>query len=335
VAPTGPTSADSVASEGTSSLRLRTTVEKKPPPSFLRQLGEELQRCGANSDAQKEILANLARKHASDVSGLQKMLGRGLSSAGDEQKRMELVGAMATSIAEIDKIEKGLEVLRTLKAAHEDEDIQDILRNPKLKEILQATSDREELRQVLTSADLGVGAQVQSKLHGLRVFFASRGFTSNAFSKEIMVEQGQEEVVSRQDKERIDKLEERSKSVVQNTFKAILKVAAIEESDGAASNPPREAAPSQADAEKEEGPRDEGGAEAVGEAGPRSKGPTMKEEMWKSCKRQMMLSLLSLLFTFVLMWMFKRSGRFDLPMDGSVPLEDIGGQLNDGRFDEL
>ena len=299
--------------------------------SFLRQLAGELRDCGGSFEKQKGILLLLSQKYSADLSALERCLGRGLSTEAEGEKaKSDVVSALAKSIAELDRIEKGLEVLRTLKAAHEDEDIQGALRSPQVREQLQGhRGDGEALRRLVASEEFGMTAEVNGKLQGLRVFFRSRGFTPSAFSKEIAVHEGTEEETRRQDEQRIGKLEETMTGVAQSAIGAVLKFSQIEEGGdepgvkggASAEKPPPSISP------KEQ----KTGAEKWG---------TTKDEIWQACKRQLTLSVLSLVCTFVLMWLMRRSGTFsNLVEKDRMAAGDVQGVDSlaggDAVFDEL
>jgi ankyrin repeat protein len=316
--------------KGESNAAMMTSAGKKKAEQtnkvvpFLHHLAQELKQCGENHLQQRDVLLVLARKYATDLQGLEACLSKGFPSEKiGGKKKVEVVSALAQSIAEVERIEKALEVLRTLKAAHEDDDIQDALRDPDLKRRLKETNDRENLRKVLMSEEFGMSPRVQSKLQGLRVFFTSRGFTSNAFSKEIIVEAGQEDSVKLEDEKRIKKLEKTMRSVAEKTCQAIL---------GVMGNVgPREtfALEQERRDDKRRTSTSEEDTTALEE-----RGAFAKQEMWAAFKRQMMLSCISLLFTVVLWWMFKKAGKFEIPFDSGM-VESIESQSHGAEFDEL
>ena len=313
----------SALNTGKKAEREKKKAEQSKVVPFLQHLAQELKQCGESHMQQREVLLVLARKYSNDLQGLEACLSRGFpSEKAVGKKKVEVVSALAQSIAEVDRIEKALEVLRTLKAAHEDDDIQDALRDPDLKRRLKETSDKENLRKILMSDEFGISSRVQNKLQGLRVFFASRGFTSNAFSKEIIVEVGQEENVKLEDEKRIKKLEKTMRSVAEKTCQAILGVMGNVGSGEAALIERRE--------EKRKASTSEENTTLEEE-----RSGYGKQETWAAVKRQLMLSCISLLFTVVLWWMFKKAGKFEIPFDSSMAGE-MGSQSNGAdHFDEL
>ena len=307
-------------------------------PSFLLQLAEELKACGGSFDKQKEVLLQLAKRYSGDTAALERCLGQGFSNGSEDQKKIDVVAAVAKTIAEMDRIDKGLEVLRTLKAAHEDDAIQDALRNSALKAALaESNRSREELRAMVMAQDRGgISPLIQNKLHGLQVFFTSRGFTPTAFSKEIAVEPGKESQARRQDEERIEKLERTMRSVTESSIKALLKFSEIQEGQSEAVQSVQAEAPVAAKTDAEAGTPSQA-----------KTGATVRAEIWQACKRQVLLSLLSLVCTLALMWVLRRSGRLDMdfsdfpaaeeaPTLGSAEGGDPGTYSAGGTtFDEL
>ena len=178
---------------------------------------------------------------------------------------------------------------------------------------------------------------IQNKLHGLQVFFTSRGFTPTAFSKEIAVEPGRESQARRQDEERIEKLERTMRSVTESSIKALLKFSEIQEAgQSEAVQSVQAEAPVAAKTEAE-----------AGTSSQAKTGATVCAEIWQACKRQVLLSLLSLVCTLALMWVLRRSGRLDIdfsdfpaaeeaPTLGSAEGVDPGAYSAGGTtFDEL
>jgi len=296
---------------------------------FLEQLVGELKQCQGSFEKQRVILLGLSQKYSNDLKALENCLGRGYLVVGDEDKtKSDLVSAIAKSIGEMDRVEKALQVMKTLKAAHEDEDIQDALRDSKVKSQLHLTNDKERLRDMVMSEDFGISKEIQNKLHGLRVFFTSRGFTPSAFTKEIAVEQGKEKEVQLLDEERIKKLEGTMDDFAETAVKALFSFASVQKGG-------------EAGTEAVVTPSSTTSANPTSKVGDEQDEPerrgTTKEEIWQACKRQMLLSLVSLVCTFLLMWVLRRSGSFDFTPQGpdAQITGSADGQASDSMFDEL
>ena len=82
-------------------------------------------------------------------------------------------------------------------------------------------------------------------------------------------------------------------------------------------------------------------ADTTPAAGDKAGGGTTRKQVWEAFKRQMMLSLLSLLCTFVLMWVLRKSGKLDFSAlepgsAGEASAHAMQGEVFEGgAFEEL